>query len=97
MARIDDVTNLYDVTIEAMNAVNGYGLIHCFAEVATAIRAEPGCTGTDYFNRHPAITLWLEKLCELNGYGTDSCYGSDRYERFAQAYATCKARSLRNK
>jgi hypothetical protein len=98
MSRVNEVTNLYDVTIEMMDACNGRALIRSLAnDILPAIEAEPEQNGTDYINRHPALTLWLEKLCSLNGYPSGYSNGDPDSTKFSEAYAICRERSLRNK
>jgi hypothetical protein len=56
------------MALDVQDACNLSGVVHSFAEVVTALRNSPECTGTDWVNEHPIVTLFLDKLSSLNNY-----------------------------
>lgn len=55
--------------IAVQDAVNLSGVVHSFVDAVTAIWDEAHATGqgTSYVNHHPIVTLFLDKLADLNG------------------------------
>lgn len=77
--------NVYESALACQQASNMSGLILGLAEHVLIIRQEADRLGegTDYFNNHPAVRLYVEQMAHLSrGY-------DDTYE---QAVAECEAR-----
>jgi hypothetical protein len=55
--------------IDCQNAANLSGVVHSFDRAISAIfmEAHQQRRGTDWINTHPIVTLYLSKLCSLNG------------------------------
>jgi hypothetical protein len=55
--------------IDVQDAVNLSGVVHSFAEAMSAISeyAWQNGKGTEWKNSHPVVTLFLDKLVDLNG------------------------------
>ncbi len=75
------------LVLELQNASNLSGVLRTFHEVVSDVlwpEARRLGRGTEFVARHPIITLFLEKLCSLNGVVTDS-------NRVHLAYRECRA------
>jgi len=57
------------MALECQNACNLSGVVHTFSELMSDLWSEAHATGkgTDWVNRHPVVTLMLDKLTQLNG------------------------------
>jgi hypothetical protein len=65
--------------IAAQDAVNLSGVLHTFSEIVSEViwpEARKQGKGTDFVNRHCIVTLFLHKLCDLNGGSFDADYTS---------------------
>jgi hypothetical protein len=65
--------------IAVQDAVNLSGVLHSFHEIVSEVlwpEARKQGKGTDFVNRHPIVTLFLHKLCDLNGGSFDADYTS---------------------
>jgi hypothetical protein len=62
------------MALDVQNAVNLSGVVHSFAEVMHTLSEEANRIGqgTEWKNMHSVVTLFLDKLASLNGYGYDS-------------------------
>ena len=71
--------------LDVQDASNLSGVVFHFARVMQAICDDSHSegTGTRERNRHPIVTMYLLKLCELNG-----C-GSTLHESYERAEAEC--------
>jgi hypothetical protein len=76
---------LYQEALDIQDGSNLGGLVHRFNEVVSELQEEMHRSGysTSWVNRHPIITLWLDKLCDLN-----CTYGD--HQLVSQAYHQCK-------
>lgn len=65
--------SLAQEAINVQDASNLCGLAQRFAEVCVDLMRS-GPLGTNEVNEHPIVTLWLSKMCSLNG--MDTGYGT---------------------
>jgi hypothetical protein len=56
--------------IAVQDACNLSGVVHSFADAVSTIwdEAHRQGRGTEWVNTHPVVTLFLDKLADLNGY-----------------------------
>jgi len=56
--------------LAVQNAVNLSGIVHSFSGIMEALweDAREHGKGTEYVNTHPVVTVFLEKLMDLNRY-----------------------------
>jgi phosphate/sulfate permease len=71
--------------MDVQGACNLSGVVFSFAEVMRAICNGLPNAGTHARNTHPIVTLFLLKLCELNGCGTTL------HESYERAWTECQA------
>ena len=81
--------NVYQDALDVQDASNLSGVAHSLSEHLTKsiwpeVRASGG--GTDQVNRHPAVVLFVSKLCHLAGMEQD-------FDAFSKAYDVCLAKS----
>lgn len=69
--------------LDCQDACNLSGVAHSMLDAIAAIRAD--ASNTIAVNQHPIVTLYMLKMCELNG-----C-GSTMHETYGPAEAACKA------
>ena len=53
-------------SLDIQDACNLSGVVHAFSRAMETLRAHPDCTGTDWINTHPIVTLFIDKLASLN-------------------------------
>lgn len=56
--------------IDCQNSINVSGVLRTFQKIVSDViwpEADRLGKGTDWVNRHPIVTLFLSKLCSLNG------------------------------
>ncbi len=75
----------YKDAILVQDACNLSGIVLSFVSVLKKIRAEPGCTGTEWINQHPISVMYADKIRSLTGAG-------DSFS-FSCAYDICKEKS----
>lgn len=56
--------------LDVQDACNLSGVCHSLYECVAAIRMSGPSVSTRDVNRHPIVTLFLLKMCELNGCGS---------------------------
>ena len=84
--------NVYADALLCQDACNLSGVTHSLSQHLTEsiwpeVRANGG--GTDDVNRHPAVILFVSKLCHLAGMQQD-------FDEFSKAYDICLAKSKEN-
>jgi hypothetical protein len=72
--------------IEVQDACNLTGVVHAFSRAMTALREANPTQGTEFFNTHPIVTLFVSKLGSLNRgyYECDYLHASDACEALAR-------------
>lgn len=76
------------LAIDVQDACNLSGVLKSFQKIVSEViwpEMEKQGKGTDFVNHHPIATLFLSKLCSLNGghYECDYLAASDRCEEIA--------------
>lgn len=58
------------MALDCQEACNLSGVVYTFAEIMSALweEAHTAHHGTAWVNRHPVVTLMLDKLTQLNGH-----------------------------
>lgn len=79
----------YADAIQVQNACNLSGVVHSLSRMLPDIRDEVNAAGggTEEVNRHPIVTLFIEKLVSLNGRWVDGA------GQFCEALHTCEERA----
>jgi hypothetical protein len=74
--------------IDCQDACNLSGVTHSYDKAVSAVFDESQRLGkrTDWINKHPIVTLFLSKLCSLNGgyYECNDQHVSDAAEKIAK-------------
>lgn len=68
-AEYTDTRTLAQLAQEALdiqNACNLTGLVHGFSRSLRRLRDLEPDKGTDYYNQHPIVLLWVDKLQDLS-------------------------------
>lgn len=84
-----DLAKQAQLAIEVQDAVNLSGVVHTFAEVMSVLSdyAFENNLGTEWKNTHPIVTLFIDKLADLNRFPHD---GAEMMEKYHQAYVEVK-------
>lgn len=69
MSCYDNATlqDLAKATLQVQDACNLTAVVYAFADVCTRLRKLFPAEGTEFFNKHPIVILWLDKLNSLAG------------------------------
>lgn len=62
-----ELRDLAKEALQVQDSVNMSGLVHSWSRSITDLRRLLQNAGTLQINTHPINTLWLYKLCQLNG------------------------------
>jgi hypothetical protein len=81
----DALRRLADDAIRVQDACNLSGVAQSFAEACITLRLIAQALGlpgdTEWCNRHPIVTLWVDKLCDLNGHCGPASALNDEYSQ----------------
>ncbi len=67
--------------LNVQNASNLSGVVHSFSQAFTDLRALYPGKGTDWFNQHPIVKLWSDKVGHLAGTQSFDWDSSTAYRR----------------
>lgn len=59
-----------DIATSVQNACNLSGVVHSLSELMTWLRETYPGKGTDWYNQHPLVILFVSKLEALSGSGS---------------------------
>jgi hypothetical protein len=70
-------------SLDVQDACNLSGVVHSFAKAMDVLWAEARVHGhgTSWINKHPIVTLFLDKLASLNGIQGDSQLVYSAYDK----------------
>lgn len=86
-----DIKQAAQAAINCQNASNLSGIVFSFAQAMQAICDESNekHLGTHWKNTHPIVTLFLQKLCELNATNLGKSGTWDSFHYDMDAYFQC--------